>query len=75
MAMAAAGGVAGVQSSTSTSGPGFDLKTEAIDWAGMNEVPVVIFNFQRGGPATGQPTRPSWPICSKTILPHWSSCL
>lgn len=57
MAMAIGGGVMGVRSSTSTSGPGFDLKTEAIGWAGMNEIPVVVFNYQRGGPATGLPTR------------------
>ena len=57
MGMAIGGGVTGVRASTSTSGPGFDLKTEAIGWAGMNEVPVVVFNYQRGGPATGLPTR------------------
>lgn len=49
--------VMGVRSSTSTSGPGFSLMAEGIGWAGMNEVPVVIVNYQRGGPATGLPTR------------------
>lgn len=47
----------GVRSSTSTSGPGFSLMAEGMGWAGMNEVPVVIVNYQRGGPATGLPTR------------------
>lgn len=47
----------GVRSATSTSGPGFSLMAEAQGWAGMNEVPVVIFNYQRGGPSTGLPTR------------------
>jgi len=47
----------GVRSSTSTSGPGFDLMIEGISWAGMNETPVVITYYQRGGPSTGQPTR------------------
>lgn len=49
----------GTRSSTSTSGPGFDLMIEGISWAGMNEVPVVITYYQRGGPSTGQPTRGS----------------
>lgn len=57
MAMAIGGALTGIRAATSTSGPGFDLKTEAMGWAGMNEVPVVIFNYQRGGPATGLPTR------------------
>ena len=30
---------------------------EALGWAGMNEVPVVITNYQRSGPSTGLPTR------------------
>jgi 2-oxoglutarate/2-oxoacid ferredoxin oxidoreductase subunit alpha len=47
----------GTRSSTATSGPGFCLKTEGIGWAGMNECPSVIFNYQRGGPSTGLPTR------------------
>lgn len=47
----------GVRASTSTSGPGFSLMAEGIGWAGMNEVPVVVVNYQRGGPATGLPTR------------------
>ncbi len=49
--------IMGVRSSTSTSGPGFSLMAEGIGWAGMNEVPLVIVNYQRGGPATGLPTR------------------
>ncbi len=47
----------GTRSSTSTSGPGFALMTEAIGWAGINEVPVVITLYQRSGPSTGLPTR------------------
>jgi len=49
----------GTRSSTSTSGPGFDLMVEGISFAGANEVPVVITYYQRGGPSTGQPTRGS----------------
>ncbi len=49
--------IAGARSSTSTSGPGFSLMAEGLGWAGMNEVPVVVVNYQRGGPSTGLPTR------------------
>ena len=47
----------GTRSSTSTSGPGFALMTEALGWAGINEVPLVITLYQRSGPSTGLPTR------------------
>ena len=49
--------LAGARAATSTSGPGFSLMAEGLGWAGMNEVPVVITYYQRGGPATGLPTR------------------
>jgi 2-oxoglutarate ferredoxin oxidoreductase subunit alpha len=52
-----AAAIMGVRASTSTSGPGFSLMAEGIGWAGMNEVPIVVVNYQRGGPATGLPTR------------------
>jgi len=55
--MAIGGGTTGIRASTSTSGPGFDLMTEGLGWAGINEVPVVVFNYMRGGPSTGLPTR------------------
>lgn len=55
--MAIGGGLAGVRSSTSTSGPGFSLMAEALGYAGMNEVPVVVTLYSRGGPSTGLPTR------------------
>jgi 2-oxoglutarate ferredoxin oxidoreductase subunit alpha len=42
---------------TITSGPGYSLKQEAIGLAVMAEIPLVIVNVQRGGPATGQPTK------------------
>jgi 2-oxoglutarate ferredoxin oxidoreductase subunit alpha len=41
---------------TSTSGPGMSLKMEALGWAVMAEMPLVIINVQRGGPSTGLPT-------------------
>jgi len=43
---------------TITSGPGFSLKQEAIGLAVMGEIPLVVVNVQRGGPSTGQPTKP-----------------
>ncbi len=42
---------------TTTSGPGLSLKSEAIGLAVMTELPLVIVNVQRGGPATGLPTK------------------
>jgi len=41
---------------TGSSGPGISLKTEAIGWASMAEMPLLIVNVQRGGPSTGLPT-------------------
>ncbi len=55
--MAIGASLTGVRAATSTSGPGFSLMAEAQGWAGINEVPVVIFDYQRGGPSTGLPTR------------------
>lgn len=42
---------------TSTSGPGMDLKAEAIGLAVMLELPLVVIDVQRGGPSTGLPTK------------------
>jgi len=50
-------GFAGVRALTGTSGGGFALMSEAIGLASMNEVPIVICNVMRPGPATGLPTR------------------
>src|SRR5580698_6752936 len=41
---------------TGSSGPGISLKTEALGWAVMAEMPLVIIDVQRGGPSTGMPT-------------------
>ncbi|WP_338598314.1 2-oxoacid:ferredoxin oxidoreductase subunit alpha [Sulfolobus tengchongensis] len=57
--MASGAALTGVRAATATSGPGFSLMVEGIGWAGMNEVPVVITYYIRGGPSTGQPTRTS----------------
>jgi 2-oxoglutarate/2-oxoacid ferredoxin oxidoreductase subunit alpha len=42
---------------TVTSGPGLALKTEFLGLAVMTETPLVLVNVQRGGPATGLPTK------------------
>ncbi|MBL4699611.1 MAG: 2-oxoacid:acceptor oxidoreductase subunit alpha [Phycisphaerales bacterium] len=42
---------------TGTSGPGLALKGEAMGLALMLELPLVIVNVQRAGPATGLPTK------------------
>ena len=48
---------AGKRSMTATSGPGFALMTELIAHATVAEIPAIIVNAQRGGPATGLPTK------------------
>ncbi len=48
---------AGALACTSTSGPGVCLKSEAINLAVIDELPLVIVNVQRGGPSTGLPTK------------------
>src|SRR5258708_22489417 len=50
--MAIGGGYAGRIGVTGSSGPGISLKTEALGWAVMAEVPLIICNIQRGGPST-----------------------
>ncbi len=42
---------------TGTSGPGVDLKSEALGLAVSLELPMVIVDVQRGGPSTGLPTK------------------
>ena len=42
---------------TASSGPGIELKGEAIGLALMLELPLLILNVQRGGPSTGLPTK------------------
>jgi 2-oxoglutarate ferredoxin oxidoreductase subunit alpha len=42
---------------TTSSGPGIALKTEAIGLAIATELPLVVFDIQRGGPSTGLPTK------------------
>jgi 2-oxoglutarate ferredoxin oxidoreductase subunit alpha len=56
VSMAIGGGYGGRVAVTGSSGPGISLKTEALGWAVMAEIPVLIIDVQRGGPSTGMPT-------------------
>lgn len=42
---------------TATSGPGFCLKAEALGYATMLELPLIVIDVQRAGPSTGMPTK------------------
>ncbi len=48
---------AGALAATSTSGPGICLKSEAINLAVIDELPLIVIDVQRGGPSTGLPTK------------------
>ena len=48
---------AGKMAVTTTSGPGFALKSEALGLSVIAELPLVVVNVQRGGPSTGLPTK------------------
>jgi 2-oxoglutarate ferredoxin oxidoreductase subunit alpha len=47
----------GVPAMTATSGPGLSLMTEMLGLSSMAELPAVIVDCQRAGPATGMPSR------------------
>jgi 2-oxoglutarate ferredoxin oxidoreductase subunit alpha len=55
--MALGAALTGARAATSTSGPGVNLMVEGLGFAGLCEVPLVLINYQRGGPSTGMPTR------------------
>ena len=56
ISMAIGASYAGRVAVTGSSGPGIALKTEALGWAVMAEMPLVVIDVQRGGPSTGMPT-------------------
>jgi 2-oxoglutarate ferredoxin oxidoreductase subunit alpha len=56
VAMALGFAYSGHVSVTGSSGPGLSLKMEALSYATMAELPLVVINVQRGGPSTGLPT-------------------
>ena len=47
----------GARAFTATSGPGVSLMSEFLGLAYFAEIPLVLFNIQRGGPSNGMPTR------------------
>jgi 2-oxoglutarate/2-oxoacid ferredoxin oxidoreductase subunit alpha len=55
--MAVGAGWNGARAFTATSGPGISLMQEFFGLAYFAEIPVVVFDVQRGGPSTGMPTR------------------
>jgi 2-oxoglutarate ferredoxin oxidoreductase subunit alpha len=55
--MALGASFSGVRAATGSSGGGFALMVEGLSLCGMTETPLVIFEVQRPGPATGLPTR------------------
>jgi len=55
--MALGASFAGVRAMTGSSGGGFAIMVEALSLAGIMEMPIVLFNAQRPGPATGLSTR------------------
>ena len=55
--MALGASYSGVRAMTGSSGGGFSLMVEALGYAGVGEIPLVIAEIQRPGPATGLPTR------------------
>jgi 2-oxoglutarate ferredoxin oxidoreductase subunit alpha len=55
--MALGAALTGARAATSTSGPGVNLMVEGLGFAGLCEVPLVLVDYQRGGPSTGMPTR------------------
>ena len=50
-------GFAGKKAMTATAGPGFSLMSEGLGLGWMAEIPLVVVDVQRGGPATGLPTK------------------
>ena len=50
-------GYVGKKAMTATAGPGFSLMSEGLGLAWMAEIPLVVADIQRGGPATGLPTK------------------
>ena len=55
--MAIGASYAGARAMTGTSGGGFSLMVEALGLSGMAEIPLVVIDVQRPGPATGLPTK------------------
>ncbi len=59
MAAIVGSSMGGVKAMTATSGPGFSLMQENLGYASMVEMPCVVVNVMRVGPASGMPTHPA----------------
>ena len=59
---------------TTTSGPGFALKSEALGLSVMAELPLVVVNVQRGGPSTGLPTKTEQSDLLQTLYGRNGEC-
>ena len=68
---AAFGGAIGL---CATSGPGLALKSEGIALAVMAELPIVVFDVQRGGPSTGLPTKTEQADLMQALYGRNSEC-
>ena len=70
-------GFAGKKAMTASSGPGFSLMSEGLGLGWIAEIPCVVVDVQRGGPATGLPTKTEqsdlmscmWPAHGDVHLP------
>jgi 2-oxoglutarate/2-oxoacid ferredoxin oxidoreductase subunit alpha len=68
--MALGASFAGVRSAVGTSGGGFCYMTEAVGFSGVAELPLVIFESMRPGPALGMPT---WTAQGDLLFTIWAS--
>jgi 2-oxoglutarate ferredoxin oxidoreductase subunit alpha len=57
-----------------TSGPGLALKSEGIALAVVAELPIVVFDVQRGGPSTGLPTKTEQADLMQALYGRNSEC-
>ena len=62
-------GFAGKKAMTATAGPGFSLMSEGLGLGWMAEIPLVVVDVQRGGPATGLPTKTEQSDLMSTMFP------
>ncbi len=59
----------GLKAMTATAGPGFSLMSEGLGLAWIAEIPIVVIDVQRGGPATGLPTKTEQSDLGSAIRP------
>ncbi len=59
---------------TGTSGPGMALKSEAMGLAVILELPLIIVDVQRSGPATGMPTKTEQADLLQAMFGRASEC-